>query len=135
MFISPVVFDAALNQIIDNADRLYICSEEPITYANAVDFALAGINIDAGSFTGPSDYYGTGSEVLGRIVIVTAVSGTGSREGSSSHIALTAGSDLLCVVSCNLEGVIVDIPVAVKDWCIVIEYAEGNCEVPADDTT
>lgn len=130
MFISPDALDAALEHIIQNADKLYVCSQEPTTYTEAVDFALAEIDVSTSTFMGPLDYYGTGEEVLGRLAVVTVVNGTGSKGGSASCVALTGGDELLCVVTCNPVGVIIDVALAVRDWCLVVEYGEGDCVIP-----
>ncbi len=129
----PLLFcDAALEYLITNSVKMYICDREPKTYGEVVDRALAVIDIkEADIFTGPLDYYGSGEEVLGRMLVVLAVDGIGSKDGGISHVALTGVNGLLFVVRCESGGEILEnMSLIVKDWCIVIEYAEGDCTIP-----
>ena len=142
MFINSDIFDAALKWLIEHTTKLYICDIEPKTYNEAIDHALAEIAVNAGDFMEPLDYYGDGDgdEVLSRIVIVTTVTGIGSKDGSPSHIALTSTDGLLLTTPCESESeVIADLPLTVRDWCVIAEYVEGDCEIPEgyleDDTS
>lgn len=135
MFISLDILDAAIELLISEARTLHVCRQEPTNYNEAVSSALAEISIDTDAFMGPLDYYGEdeGDDVVGRIVVVTLVTGTGSADGVASHIALTGGSDLLCVVPCTAEDEVFEgAPLLIKDWCIVFEYAEGACVIPEE---
>lgn len=131
LFISPAMFDAALEWLAGSADKLHICSEEPENYSKVVSSTLAEILIDWDTFEEPEDY-----GVVGRILIVLEVSGVGLRDGTAKYVALVGGNELLFVVPCTSMGyeveIIRDAPLVVREWCIVIERSKEECEIPEE---
>lgn len=78
------VFDAGLNALDTEANRVDICSQEPTSYAEATSTYTLG-NTTSISISAPTD-----GDTSGRKVTVAAISGasvTGS--GSATHFAIT----------------------------------------------
>lgn len=78
------VFDAGLNALDTEANRVDICSQEPTSYAEATSTYTLG-NTTSISVSAPTD-----GDTSGRKVTVAAISGasvTGS--GSATHFAIT----------------------------------------------
>ena len=78
------VFDAGLNALDQEANRVDICSQEPASYAEATSTYTLG-NTTSISISAPTD-----GDTSGRKVTVSAISGasvTGS--GSATHFAIT----------------------------------------------
>lgn len=78
------VFDAGLNALDTEANRVDICSQEPTSYAEATSTYTLG-NTTSISISAPTD-----GDTSGRKVTVSAISGasvTGS--GSATHFAIT----------------------------------------------
>lgn len=98
--ISDLIKDAGLNTIPANADKVYLCSSEPTTYAEATTtYALGNKTITSGSFTGPAD--GTGED---RVLTLGALTGfTITASGTAKYYALvkTATSYLIQVGEVN----------------------------------
>lgn len=89
-FGNPAAQDAALD-IYTNADKMYLCSSEPATYAEAVSLSLADMGVP--SFGAYEDYAG------GRQSLIAAkTDGVGIATGSATHYALVlVGSTTLQV--------------------------------------
>lgn len=84
------VLDAAVGYIDSNATHLYICEEEPASYAEATSTYKLGVyfTVDIGA---PED-----GDVSGRKVRISAISsGSITSSGSAGYWALTNGSDTL----------------------------------------
>ena len=89
------VFDAALNEINDNATVLHICSSEPANYA-AVSGASLGTKTLPG-FTGPAD-----GDTSGRKLTVNEITdGSVNATGTATHWAIVDGSRLLAAGALN----------------------------------
>lgn len=91
-YISDNALDAGLAYIRTNATHLYICSQEPATYTEAVTTYALG-NKAGPTIAAPSDRTGGGRRVL-----VSAITdGIVSADGTATHIALVnaTGSELL----------------------------------------
>lgn len=91
-FLHDDVLDDGLQQITDNGNRLYICSQEPTTYTDASStYALgnkASLSVAAPSNRSPS----------GREVVVSAITdGSVTATGTATHLAVvdTVNSKLL----------------------------------------
>lgn len=98
-WISDEVLDAALNEIANTAENLYICSQEPTTFTQAS--ATYALGSKAGpTFTGPAD-----GDVSGRKLTVDAISdGSASADGTASHWALTDDSLSVLLVTGALDA-------------------------------
>ena len=58
------MLDAALQWVIDNSNRLYICSQKPTTYTQATStYALGYIDISSADFTGPANGVTSGRRI------------------------------------------------------------------------
>lgn len=89
--IADSVLDAALNEIKNNAETLYICSSEPATYG-AIAAATLGTKATP-AITGPADR-GAG----GREITFTAITdGSITATGTASHVVVAddTGTTLL----------------------------------------
>lgn len=78
------VYDNGLSHIVANVENLYICSQQPTTFAEASSTYKLGTKA-APSITGPTD----GGAGGGRQVTVGAISdGTVNSDGTATHWAL-----------------------------------------------
>lgn len=86
------VLDAALAVIVDDADELHICSQEPTTFEEASDTYSLGDKQDP-TISAPLD-----GLVSGRRVVISAITdGSVAETGDATHWALvdSAGERLL----------------------------------------
>ena len=93
------VFDAGLNVLDTEANRVDICSQEPTSYAEATSTYSLG-NTTSISISSPTD-----GDTSGRKVTVSAISGasvTGS--GSATHFAITDTSNSRLLITGSLSG-------------------------------
>lgn len=81
------VFDSGLNIIDTDTETLYICSQEPTTFAEASSTYALG-NKSAPAIAAPSDRGGGGREV----VISAITDGSVTATGTATHYALTDNS-------------------------------------------
>jgi hypothetical protein len=91
------VLDAALNYISTNADGIYICSQEPTTYTEAITTYGLGNRVGGPSFGAAVD-----GDVSGRKKQVNAVTdGSVTGDGTANHVALvdSGNSKLLYVTT------------------------------------
>jgi hypothetical protein len=88
-FINDEVLDQGLDYADTNGTRLDICSQEPVSYAEATStYTLGNDTVNTGA---PED-----GATDGRRVIVPAItSGSVTADGIASHWALTNGTDTL----------------------------------------
>jgi len=83
-FINDLVFDNGLQVLTDDVDGLYICSQQPTTYAEASNtYAL-------GTKASPTVSSPQNGAVSGRRVTVSAITdGSVTDDGTATHWALT----------------------------------------------
>ena len=88
-FLADAVLDAALQVLTSNVTTVYICSQEPTSYAEASStYAL-------GSKSSPTISSPTNGDSSGRKVTCSAFSdGSVSATGTATHFAWTSGSVL-----------------------------------------
>ena len=99
-FIANEVFDLGLSQLSTIVENLYICSQQPATYAEASATYALGSKASP-SITGPTDA-GAGG---GRQMTVGAISdGAVSVTGTATHFALTDDSVSLLLIAANLAS-------------------------------
>lgn len=98
-FVLDGVYDAALNEVIDNADKAVLCDQQPSSYSDATTDAGSGGNAlgetTSFTFTGPA-----AGDTSGRKLTLDSVSGvTVDVTGVAGHVALVddGGSRLLMV--------------------------------------
>ncbi|KAA3664181.1 MAG: hypothetical protein DWQ04_07030 [Chloroflexi bacterium] len=92
-FNNDAVMDAALDEIIDNANELNICSVAPTTRTEAITtYMLADVVINSGDFTKAD------GDTSGRKATVAAQNGvTVDNSGMGTHVAITDATRLLHV--------------------------------------
>jgi len=89
-YLNDDVYDAALDEVKDNANALYITSQEATTRTEAVTTYALGTKASPG-FTGPA-----AGDVSGRKITVDAISdGSVTGTDTATHWALVDGSRLL----------------------------------------
>lgn len=87
--LSDDVLDGALNIIKNNGTKLFICTTQPTSYAEASSTYALG-NKASPSYTGPAD------DASGRKLTVSAITdGTVTSNGTAAFFALTNGSNAL----------------------------------------
>lgn len=112
------VLDAALDEIINNATRMTICSAEPTSYTEAnATYALADQTITSGDFTKAD------GDTSGRKATVAAQSGvTVDTTGTGTHLALldVTGTRLLYVTTTASQAVAASGTADIGAWDIEI---------------
>ena len=89
-YINDEVFDQGLDYADTNGTRIDICTQEPVSYAEATSTYTKGNK--TGLNTGPTENGATD----GRRVIVPAITdGSVTGDGTVTHWALTDGSSIL----------------------------------------
>jgi|OM-RGC.v1.028695583 hypothetical protein len=94
VFMNDDVLDAAINEVINNADRFDICSSEPATYTEATSTNTLG-NETSLSFTGPAD--GDTSGRKGTLDAITDGDVTGT--GTASHYGISDTSNSVLYIA------------------------------------
>ena len=90
------VFDGAFN-IVDQANLMLVCSDQPSSRTNALNLALADAPLtpDVDFSISDGDFSGRKVTVLAQNNIIVDKSGT------ATHIALVNATDLLVVTTCD----------------------------------
>lgn len=119
------VLDAMLNFIVDNTDKLSVCSSEPTTYSHAItSYMLAITSTVSIASTAPAngDYNGrkvTIPENGGEASPLTITNG-----GTAQHVALVGSlsstNTLLYVTTCTPQALIASGNVTVPAWDIEV---------------
>ena len=93
------VLDAGLNEIINNANQLALCSQEPTNRTEAlVTYRLASVAIDSSDFTLQDRVAGgRRATVAPQADVTVSVTGTGN------HIALVDDTRLLFTTTCDAQ--------------------------------
>jgi|WetSurMetagenome_2_1015567.scaffolds.fasta_scaffold58546_2 hypothetical protein len=94
--------DAVMDKNLDEvalSDRLFLCSQQPATYAEAATtYNLATITLTAGD--GNGDWTKGNGDVSGRKLTLAEQTGTGTNPGTANHVAFGVnGSSALKFVS------------------------------------
>lgn len=111
------VLDAMADEIIANADTLYVCSDQPANFAGIAAVALADVTIDSGDFSKAN------GDVSGRKVTVAQQSAVPiDSTGEADHIVLAdvANSRLLYVTTCTAQNLTAGGTVTVPAWDIEV---------------
>lgn len=87
-WINDDALDAGLKAVIDNCNKLFLCSAQPTTYAEASsDFALAEQDLTTGD--GNGDYTIADGDSSGRKATVAAQQiASADADGTATHVAL-----------------------------------------------
>jgi len=100
-------FDAMLNYIANNGDKLCVCSAEPTTYTQAVTtYELADVTLTKGA--GNGDYTIGDGDVSGRKLAVAEQANIDvDVAGTATHIAIVdvSNTKLLLVTTCVSQAV------------------------------
>ena len=103
--ILPAVYDAQLSFLVNNANRLFVCTAEPTTYEEAsATYALAGATLAPANFAGPAD-----GSVSGRKISLLPVENIPiDVGGSATHIVLAdaTNSRILLVTVCTAQTLV-----------------------------
>ena len=88
-YLNDNAFDQGLNWVDTNGTRIDICSQEPVSYAEATTtYTLGNAVVNTGA--------PTNGDVDGRKVVVPSVTGaTVTGSGTATHWALTDGAGVL----------------------------------------
>ena len=113
------VLDASLQYVVDNADKLFVCSSAPSTYAAAVAAALSTTTISSAQFETIAD-----GDTSGRKVRAKAITGmTVDTSGTATHVALGKSSTTTLLVVNELtanEELMAGVPINSTVWDIEI---------------
>ena len=98
-YLNDRVFDSGLSILDTEADRIYLCSQQPATYAEATSTYALG-NVTGVSVGAPAD--GTPD---GRAVTVAAASGGNiTATGTATHYAIVDSSNSRLLASSTLTA-------------------------------
>lgn len=94
--------DAVMDKNLEEvalSDRLFLCSQQPATYAEASEtYMLASITLTPGD--GQGDWVKANGDVSGRKLTLTEQTGTGTNPGTANHVAFcVAGSSAIKFIS------------------------------------
>ncbi len=93
------VFDAGLNALDTEANRVDICSQEPASYAEATSTYTLG-NSTSISISAPTDGDTSGRKVTLAAISSASVTGT----GSATHFAITDTSNSRLLITGSLSS-------------------------------
>jgi len=87
-YANDLMMDAALNYIRDNAEKLCVCSAQPLNYTEAVtNYSLASAAVDSSDFT-----LANGDSNGRKVTVAQQSSMTIGTSGSANHVAIVATS-------------------------------------------
>ena len=113
------VLDAALDTIA-LANRIDVCSQEPLTRTEAITtYTLGNYTMTPGD--GNGDYTVGEGDTNGRKVAILAQTGNNaSGSGTGNHVALTDGTRLLYVTTCPNVSTNAGQPLDIATWDVEI---------------
>lgn len=83
-YINPAVIDLALNDIKTNANRMTLCTQQPLTFADVATYALASVTMAS------ADYTLAAGDTSGRKITVAAKAAVPvTTSGNGTHVALS----------------------------------------------
>lgn len=98
-WLSDTVLDAALGYIDTNTENLYICSQEPTTFAGASSTYKLGVKATP-TISAAGDRSGGGRE----ITISAITDGSVTATGTATHFAITDDSASLLLATGSLSA-------------------------------
>lgn len=111
-------YDGAFDILVNNVDRMFICSSEPTTYTEAATtYNLATVNLTSGDFTKAA------GDVSGRKVTIAQQTGeTVASNGTAGWVALgkTTGSVLYYRTTCTSQVLTAGNGLTVNAWKVEI---------------
>lgn len=109
---SDAVIDGGLNYIQQNAKRLFVCSAQPTSYAEAsATYMLAQQTVTSTHFT-----IGNG-DVSGRKIAVSQESSLSvANSGTASHVAVCTTAAVMIVTTCTTQALTTGNTVTVPTW-------------------
>lgn len=119
-FVNNKIYDDGLNTVVNDTTHLYICSQEPSTYTEAVSTYALGVKATP-TVTGPSDRTGGG-----RVVTIAAITdGTCTEDGTATHYAVVDSTNSRLLFSTTLST-----SATVQDT-LVFTLTELTIEIPS----
>jgi len=113
---NDLVMDAALDYIA-TADRLFVCSAQPATYAEAAStYDLATHTLSSGDFAKANGTSGR------KVTVAEQATITVDHSETATHVALgiSAGTVLVYVTTCTSQALVAANTVTVPAWAIQI---------------
>ena len=131
--VDDTVYDAALDQVINNASQVVLCEGEPADYTEATTdkgsggVALGEVAVDATNFDGPLD-----GDTSGRKITLTSLSGVSvDVTGAVDHFAITDDNNsILLLVDTAEQADIVGVDTGTDT--ITID-GDHTADIEADD--
>lgn len=119
-FVNNKIYDDGLNTVVNDTTHLYICSQEPSTYTEAVSTYALGVKSNP-TISGPSDRTGGG-----RVVTIAAITdGTCTEDGTATHYAVVDSTNSRLLFSTTLST-----SATVQDT-LVFTLTELTIEIPS----
>lgn len=88
-YADDAIMDAALDNLINNADQLVVCAGQPANYSDATTDNGSGGNALGETAVGAGDFTKADGDTSGRKVTVAAQSGiTVDADGTADHVAI-----------------------------------------------
>jgi hypothetical protein len=88
-FADDGIMDAALDNLINNADKLVVCAGQPANYSDATTDTGSGGNALGETAIGTGDFTKANGDTSGRKVTVAAQSGISvDVDGTADHVAI-----------------------------------------------
>lgn len=113
---STTIFDAALDYVKTNCDRMFLNTTQPDDFANAnTGLKLAQFNMASGNYTGPAN------NSTSRTLQVNAMNGVNaSANGNANHVSLgnSGGNNLHYVTTCAVQAIVSGNPIQINAWNI-----------------
>lgn len=113
------MIDASLNYLKNNADRIFLCSQQPANYVEAnATYNLCTFSINSTNYTGPAD-----GDANGRKVTVNQVSGVNATaNGTANHVVLgiSANTTIKYGTTCANQAVTTGNPIQINAWDVEI---------------
>lgn len=117
---SDAVLDGLLD-IIATGNKMIVCSQQPLTYADTSTYELAQVTMTAGA--GNGDYTEANGDSSGRKLTMTQKSNlTVDNSGTATYIAIvaTGSSALLIVTSCTSQVLTSGNTVTIPAWKVEV---------------
>ena len=105
-FTNDDVLDKLLKEVAGNGDQMFVCSQQPASYAEASStYALASTTLTKGAGNGD---YSVGDGVSGgrKLTIAEQVAISVNTSGTATHIAIcdSVNSKILLITTCNSQA-------------------------------
>lgn len=111
------VLDSTLNAISSSGNTMVVCSSQPANYTEATTtYKLAQTSLS------PADYSLSDDPVSGRLLTIAEKQNVDVTDnGTSTHVAVCSGSDLLYVTTCSNQIFETGNKLVIPSWTINIK--------------